>query len=464
LFFFILHPSSFILCFVGVCWGAAPGAKVVLSPSQARLLEMQVQLAWLNDPLAQPCEVQAKWMGAALEVHGRAPSGGSKQRALELAQQLSPVPILDGVRIVPGQGALRRPAGGSFEDVAARLAQSRAGKAVQELAVWPEADGRMVVSGSVGSVEEKLAVSTSLRELGLGGRIWNRLVVRPAVRGGQLVTPVSADGRLMVVGRPALDTSGDPRGVGFLPAPSDGTDGAMPGAEIRLTTRRRPRRKTVEFASARTEEESSSGGVGVVSAMAKEQDGPDLVSTGARRQDLPAAPEPLPSGLGEPRAEAAPKEPMLPTAAPSAPVGSEARIPAVWQTRPVRVWPPAHDVRPRTTEASPAPKAAAAARPAPPSPLPEPELEPAEEAEPTPPAMPPAISSRGSPEAQQLKQSIDRLCGRFAHYVEIIEYPEGMVVRIQVPSDALAQILLSRLLSIPQIGTQKVHLETIIKP
>jgi hypothetical protein len=292
-------------------------------------------------------------------------------------------------------------------------------------------------------VEDKLAVSLALRELGAGGRILNRLVVRPLVRDEQMVTPVSADGRYSVVGLPAPKEDSE-NGAFLTELPSLPSEPVRPA--FTPPTRHTARRKPVVFASARPEKD-------------------------AGKLTAAPPPRPLPSSLEGTDKHPTPPSPaqMLPTPTPANRPAAQALAVAMRPGRPIRQWPPAFDIRPAPPEddepARPARKAAVASNPAGqpqqrPALLPRAKSEPSEEAEPRAPAQ-----ERTSLQAQKLKLTIDRACGRFAHHVEIIEQPKGgLLVRIQAPNDALELLLLNRLMSLPEMSSDHIQLEAIIKP
>jgi hypothetical protein len=77
------------------------------------------------------------------------------------------------------------------------------------------------------------------------------------------------------------------------------------------------------------------------------------------------------------------------------------------------------------------------------------------------------VGAGGSPatDARLLKQRVDQVCGRFARYVQILEQPHRpLVLRIEVPSDGLEKLLLGRILSIPEVAFNQVHLQSVVRP
>ena len=61
----------------------------------ARLEAIQVELAWLADPLTFPYPLTARPAGGTLEVRGEVPGPGVKQLALTMARAHSTLPVTD---------------------------------------------------------------------------------------------------------------------------------------------------------------------------------------------------------------------------------------------------------------------------------------------------------------------------------------------------------------------------------
>jgi hypothetical protein len=72
------------------------------------------------------------------------------------------------------------------------------GEAARDCEVRAENDGKLGVQGTVGSLEEKLAVSRRLRQVDGCRSVDNRLSVTMLAREGRRLTPVTADGALAV--------------------------------------------------------------------------------------------------------------------------------------------------------------------------------------------------------------------------------------------------------------------------
>src|SRR5207245_970218 len=94
-------------------------AMVPLSPSHACLVEMQIEIAWLADPMTFPYPMAACLVGGTLEVAGLVPSEAVRQRALYLARECSGMSVADRLHV---QAGMPEPGGREPDGVLARKA------------------------------------------------------------------------------------------------------------------------------------------------------------------------------------------------------------------------------------------------------------------------------------------------------------------------------------------------------
>src|SRR5262249_32101015 len=155
---------------------AATEESTPLSAAHARLDEMKVELAWLADATTFPYQLDAHANGAALEVRGYVANEAVRAHALEVARRHTALPVADALKVYPG--LVSRAAGVSaqtLEEGAARMLADKMGGRARTLEVKAQANGQVAVTGSVLSVEEKLAVSRHLRRLRGCTAVANRL-------------------------------------------------------------------------------------------------------------------------------------------------------------------------------------------------------------------------------------------------------------------------------------------------
>jgi hypothetical protein len=154
-------------------WGNASATRVgaaalsTVDAATAHLEEMQVELAWLSDPMTFPFGLVAHAGPRGMEVHGYVPTNSIRQRVLQLAQQHSTLPPVDMLKLHPAM-ALRF--AGSVSPAAAEqdaydLLSEALGTSAANLWVMISYDGRVTVCGSVGSLDDQLKACKCLRRL-----------------------------------------------------------------------------------------------------------------------------------------------------------------------------------------------------------------------------------------------------------------------------------------------------------
>src|SRR5713226_4480968 len=67
-----------------------------------RISEIRVELAWLGDPITFPCQLGASVQKGVVELRGYVPSTAVRERAVKLARQVCPLPVIDHLQIHPG--------------------------------------------------------------------------------------------------------------------------------------------------------------------------------------------------------------------------------------------------------------------------------------------------------------------------------------------------------------------------
>lgn len=132
--------------------------------NQHRATEIQVEMAWLSDPTTFPYYLEAHVKGTTLEVHGFVPSQAVRQQALNLAKLNCSLAVADVMKqhaLLTVHPTTRSPAQlQSAVQIALMESFPR-----QNLAVNARPDGTVEITGTVRSLEQKLAVSQALRRL-----------------------------------------------------------------------------------------------------------------------------------------------------------------------------------------------------------------------------------------------------------------------------------------------------------
>jgi hypothetical protein len=132
-----------------------------------RVIEVNVEIAWLADPVTFPYYLEAHVnTHQQLEVRGYVPNKVVREHALRTAQVYSSLTVLDSMKEHPS--LLVRPSQMSPQQLQSSVLSSlRAAlpKQYQLLKTDCSSDGKVYVFGPVNSYEEKIAVSHSLRRL-----------------------------------------------------------------------------------------------------------------------------------------------------------------------------------------------------------------------------------------------------------------------------------------------------------
>lgn len=162
------------------------------SGERYRLEEMKVELALLADLATFPYFLGAHATGETLELCGLAPNKMVRQHALDLARRSTFLRVCDKVRIQANLVVTSPPRPAvMLQQEAAELLEQNLGELGLEMCVGVQPDGRIVVAGSVDSVENKLAVSRLFRRLSGCRGVVNELIVQPLPHGGPPVVQAS---------------------------------------------------------------------------------------------------------------------------------------------------------------------------------------------------------------------------------------------------------------------------------
>jgi hypothetical protein len=164
---------------------ATSAAKTLATAGAQRFTEIEIELAWLADPITFPHYLKAHAGTKQLQVEGYVPSNLVRDEALRVARAHCPVAVADEVKVVSGltfpptsaaPAHLQRAAEATLQRLFARQPSG--------FTVTCAADGRVTVTGVVGSIEDKLAVSRQLRYLPGCAAVANQLRVETPLPGG----------------------------------------------------------------------------------------------------------------------------------------------------------------------------------------------------------------------------------------------------------------------------------------
>lgn len=172
-------------------------------PAQARLAEIQVELAWLGDAATFPCQLAARKVGGKLEVGGFVPNEILRGRAIDLARSNSELPVVDKVVVHPGSAV---PSAKATHDELSKAAAAVLGRALaqhaEDFQFETDGNGQITVRGLIPTWEDKLTISRRLSQLPGCTCVTNQFRVRNQMRDGLVCNLVSTDGKLRVPAAP----------------------------------------------------------------------------------------------------------------------------------------------------------------------------------------------------------------------------------------------------------------------
>jgi hypothetical protein len=166
------------------------------SEAQARLDEIQIEMAWDADPRIFPYHLVAAREGTVLKVYGIVPPNVAPQ-VLKTAQANTSLSVMAMLQLRPSLSSHARPESPvALQKAVVRLLTEAFPTQVRNLDVKADASGRVIVGGVLPSHEERRTVNRRLREIHGCTAVVNQVRVPAVVSRGQQVVPVTADGDL----------------------------------------------------------------------------------------------------------------------------------------------------------------------------------------------------------------------------------------------------------------------------
>jgi hypothetical protein len=163
---------------------------------------MKVEMAWLADPATFPYPLAAHSVEGNLELRGSLPTESLRQYTVKTARAHTHLPVVNllqiDAKLPPSEAGVDWAA---VRQGAVEVLNDAFGMAARGFEIRAEADGKVGVTGSVNSVEEKLAVSRKLRKVRGCRYASNYLQISPEMRDGRMVTRINAAGTLVVPGQ-----------------------------------------------------------------------------------------------------------------------------------------------------------------------------------------------------------------------------------------------------------------------
>jgi hypothetical protein len=177
---FLAPAQAQLLNFVGKAGqpgSKKPAASAPIDEELARLTEINVGLAWLADPLTFPCQLAAHVQDGALELRGFVPNEAVRSRAVKVARERSGLSVVSHLKLRPTTAPIwRRPPEELHAAIQLALKKNFP-KLAPDIGVLCRPFGQVILTGRVESMEEKLALSQSLRRVPGCSSVLNQLEV-----------------------------------------------------------------------------------------------------------------------------------------------------------------------------------------------------------------------------------------------------------------------------------------------
>jgi osmotically-inducible protein OsmY len=207
-------------------------------PDSRRISEVNIEIAWLADPVTFPYYLEAHANATQLEVRGYVPNKSVREQAIRIAQVHSSLPVVDAMKEHPS--LLVKTSQMSPKQLQSSVQSSlrvALPKQHQQLKTECGADGKVSVVGSVNTYEEKLAVSHALRRLHGCTSVQNQTTL-PADVAQKTKTPIiktSNPTEKPTREEPPLLDPRKPDGPVLLPEPKTPPKVEMPAPKAALT-------------------------------------------------------------------------------------------------------------------------------------------------------------------------------------------------------------------------------------
>lgn len=183
-------------------FAATPHTRIAVTvdvtSSQTRLEAMKVEMALLGNQatLSLPIEVHVE--GESLKLKGKVPTEDLRRLALSVARQACYIPVEDHLTVCLASNSTKV-SDETLQQQAEDILTTKMADVASKVKIEAQ-KGQLSIHGSVGSVEDKLAVSRCLRGVTGCSCVINYLKVTPLKKNGHTITLVTADGKHAIHG------------------------------------------------------------------------------------------------------------------------------------------------------------------------------------------------------------------------------------------------------------------------
>src|SRR5262249_52162008 len=139
-------------------YATAAASPFATTPGLGDVLEVQIRLAWLADPVTFPLNLRLNRTATGLRVTGFVPNPAVRRRVLEIAERQAGQRIDDGMKVMPGM-ALRMAGAGTASDLEEQARALLARVTPRQAAmvkISARVNGQVALSGSLPSLQDQL--------------------------------------------------------------------------------------------------------------------------------------------------------------------------------------------------------------------------------------------------------------------------------------------------------------------
>lgn len=274
-----------------------PVSAVAETSPEDKDAAINVQVAWLAEPGLFMCTLSAQPTTKGMELIGYVSNEPAHQKAVAIARNLCSCPVIDNIKIHNGvpMPMNRGAAPAELAATASEVIMEALGDKVLSLRITCPSTGRVEVTGTLPTIEDKLLVSKSLRLLSGCTHVINRTSAPGSSAGAAIVANVP----LMMTAQVYKESNIHWKPISDLPpaAPADVAVAKAPPANTRPVVT--PARSTVVKNESMLSESPLANGMPAFKPVYDKKS-----SDGGQRVDAAKAPAPLWPVMTNPAAQA----------------------------------------------------------------------------------------------------------------------------------------------------------------
>ncbi|MCY2941435.1 MAG: BON domain-containing protein [Planctomycetota bacterium] len=181
---------------------AKPTTENKAEDSIALAEAMRIHIEFLADPLISTTDISPSVKNGKMILNGNVNNNTVANNAVALASRLTTCKVISEIRIWPV--SFNKTTKVPVETLQAntnKVVSAEFQSAYPKLSTAVSADGSIIVSGPVVTLEDKLEISKRLRKVPGCQRVVNKMTVQPMRMGKETVTMVNKDGTKWIVGK-----------------------------------------------------------------------------------------------------------------------------------------------------------------------------------------------------------------------------------------------------------------------